>query len=87
MPRTESNPNPRMFQPEVGMSKVQSSHESSGADRLSAAESLHKTLDTRLQELARRAHLTPSEQLELADIKKQKLKLKDEIHALRGGTS
>jgi uncharacterized protein YdcH (DUF465 family) len=68
--------------------QVQLSHGvDSGADRLSAAEAQHRTLDTRIQELARRAYLTPAEQLEVADLKKQKLKLKDEIHALRTGSS
>lgn len=59
----------------------------SGADRLSAAEAQHRTLDTRIQELTRRAYLTPAEQVELADLKKQKLKLKDEIQTLRAGSS
>lgn len=66
--------------------QVQLSHESE-SDRLKAAESQHRTLDTRIQELTRRAYLTPAEQLELADLKKQKLKLKDEIHALRASSS
>ncbi len=64
--------------------QVQLSHES---DRLKLAESQHRTLDARIQELARRAYLTPAEQLEVADLKKQKLKLKDEIHALRTSSS
>lgn len=68
--------------------QVQLSQESdSGADRLNEAEALHRTLDSRIQELARRAYLTPAEQVEVADLKKQKLKLKDEIHALRTGLS
>jgi len=70
------------------MKQVQLSHGAdSGADRLSEVEALHRTLDARIQELARRAYLTPAEQVEVADLKKQKLKLKDEIHALRGGAS
>jgi uncharacterized protein YdcH (DUF465 family) len=56
-----------------------------GTDRLSVVEALHRTLDIRIQELARRAYLTPAEQVEVAELKKQKLKLKDEIHALRSG--
>lgn len=68
-----------------GRPKPQMSHK--GVERLSAAESLHKTLESRLKELGRRVYLTPSEQVEVADLKKQKLKLKDEIHALRAGTS
>ncbi len=70
------------------MSKVQLSQEvDSGDSRLSAAETLHRTLDSRIQELARRAYLTPNEQIEVADLKKQKLKLKDEIQAMRAGSS
>jgi hypothetical protein len=56
-------------------------------ERLSTAETLHRSLETRLQELGRRLYLTPSEQVEVADIKKRKLKLKDEIQALRTGIS
>jgi uncharacterized protein YdcH (DUF465 family) len=68
--------------------QVQLSHEAdSGTDRLSAAATLHRALDARIQELARRAYLTPAEQVEVADLKKQKLKLKDEIQALRVGSS
>lgn len=67
--------------------QVQSSHEANCAERLNEAEERHKSLDTRLHELARRAHLTPAEQVEVADIKKQKLKLKDEIQALRSSLS
>jgi uncharacterized protein YdcH (DUF465 family) len=52
-------------------------------DRLNRVEALHRQLDERLKELGRRAHLTPKEQLELAEIKKHKLKAKDEIAALR----
>jgi uncharacterized protein YdcH (DUF465 family) len=64
-----------------------SSQVDSGDSRLSAAETLHRRLDSRIQELARRNYLTPNEQVEVADLKKQKLKLKDEIHALRMGSS
>ena len=69
------------------MNQVQLSHEADfGTDRLSAAETLHRTLDTRIQELAGRGYLTPDEQVEVADLKKQKLKLKDEIQTLRVGS-
>lgn len=37
-------------------------------------------LDRRVDELKRRAFLTPTEQLELAELKKQKLLIKDQIH-------
>jgi uncharacterized protein YdcH (DUF465 family) len=36
-------------------------------------------LDQRVHELKRRAFLTPSEQVELSELKKQKLALKDQI--------
>lgn len=39
-----------------------------------------KHLDQRVNELARRAHLTPHEQTELAELKKQKLVLKDQLN-------
>jgi uncharacterized protein YdcH (DUF465 family) len=38
-------------------------------------------LDKRVDELKRRAFLTPTEQIELAELKKQKLLLKDQLHA------
>ncbi len=38
-----------------------------------------KHLDRRVDELARRAYLTPSEQHELSLLKKQKLALKDQL--------
>jgi uncharacterized protein YdcH (DUF465 family) len=41
----------------------------------------HAELDRRVKELDRRAFLTPSEQRERASLKKQKLILKDRIHA------
>jgi len=37
-------------------------------------------LDQRVDELQRRAFLTPTEQLELAELKKQKLLIKDQLH-------
>jgi len=52
-------------------------------DRLSRVEARHRELDERLRELGRRAHLTPKEQVEIAEIKKHKLRAKDEIAALR----
>jgi len=55
----------------------------SDAERLSLAETRHRELSKRLDELGRRAFLTPAEQLEVAELKKHKLKVKDEIHALR----
>ena len=74
---------------EVGMTKqVQLSHGArSGTDRLSEVEALHRSLDARIQELASRVYLTPAEKVEVADLKKQNLKLKDELQAIRAGSS
>jgi uncharacterized protein YdcH (DUF465 family) len=52
-------------------------------ERLSIAEARHRELDERLRELGRRTFLTPPEQVELAEIKKHKLRAKDEMVALR----
>ena len=52
-------------------------------ERLSLIEARHRELDARLRELGRHAYLTPSEQVEATDIKKQKLRAKDEIVTLR----
>jgi uncharacterized protein YdcH (DUF465 family) len=51
--------------------------------QLSSIEAHHRQLDERLQELGRRPFLTPKEQIEVAEIKKHKLKAKDEMTALR----
>ena len=51
--------------------------------QLSSIEAQHRQLDDRLRELGRRPYLTPKEQLEVAEIKKHKLRAKDEITALR----
>lgn len=48
-------------------------------NNVSNAAETKKNLDRRVDELARRAYLTPSEQYELAQLKKQKLILKDQI--------
>lgn len=52
-------------------------------DRLSRIEARHRELEERLRELGRRPHLTPNEQIEIAEIKKHKLRVKDEMVALR----
>lgn len=52
-------------------------------DRLTRVEARHRELDERLEQLRRRAHLTPKEQREIAELKKHKLRAKDEIAALR----
>jgi hypothetical protein len=51
--------------------------------QLSSIEAQHRRLDERLQELGRRPYLTPREQVEVAEIKKHKLRAKDEMAALR----
>jgi hypothetical protein len=53
------------------------------AHQLSSIEAQHRLLDERLQELGRQPFLTPKEQFEVAEIKKHKLRAKDEITALR----
>jgi uncharacterized protein YdcH (DUF465 family) len=52
-------------------------------ERLSLAEARHRALERRLKELDRRVYLTPSEQIEVAEIKKHKLRAKDEIATLQ----
>jgi uncharacterized protein YdcH (DUF465 family) len=52
-------------------------------DRLSRIEARHRELEERLRELGKRPHLTPNEQVEISEIKKHKLRAKDEMAALR----
>jgi uncharacterized protein YdcH (DUF465 family) len=52
-------------------------------ERLVDADSRHRQLDVRLKELGRRAYLTPTEQLEASELKKLKLRAKDELTTLR----
>ena len=52
-------------------------------DRLSQMEARHRELDARLSELGRHLYLTPTEQREAAELKKLKLRAKDEIVSLR----
>ena len=52
-------------------------------ERISSAEARHSELDARLKELGRHAFLTPAEQREAAELKKHKLRAKDEIDTLR----
>ncbi len=47
------------------------------------AEERHKTLAQEVRVLERRAYLTPEEQRQMAELKKQKLMAKDELYALR----
>ena len=50
---------------------------------LREAERRHANLDGRLRELGKRTWPTPSEQREIAELKKRKLVAKDEIFRLR----
>jgi len=50
--------------------------------RLQALREEHRLLDTRIQELSSRPYLTPDDQVEVARLKKLKLKKKDEIMQL-----
>jgi uncharacterized protein YdcH (DUF465 family) len=46
-------------------------------------EHQHATLKEQVRLLERRAYLTPPEQREIADLKKQKLQAKDQITAMK----
>lgn len=46
-------------------------------------EDKHHRLDTQVEQLARRTHMTPGEYQTLLALKKRKLMLKDDIEALR----
>ncbi|MEZ4220862.1 MAG: YdcH family protein [Polyangiaceae bacterium] len=50
---------------------------------LQQLEQEHQHLKDEVKRLERRAHLTPPEQLEVAQLKKRKLVAKDQIAALR----
>jgi uncharacterized protein YdcH (DUF465 family) len=51
--------------------------------KLTSIEAQRRRLDDRIQELGRRAYLSPKEQLEIVELKKHKLRAKDELTALR----
>ncbi|HEY3494645.1 MAG TPA: YdcH family protein [Polyangiaceae bacterium] len=50
---------------------------------LNVLEAKHRQLDNDVARFARRAHLTPTEQREVADLKKEKLLTRDRIVTLR----
>jgi uncharacterized protein YdcH (DUF465 family) len=52
-------------------------------ERIRRMEVRHRELDTRIDELGRRAILTPAEQREMSELKKQKLAAKDQIAAMK----
>jgi uncharacterized protein YdcH (DUF465 family) len=51
--------------------------------RLDKLQQLHRSLDDEVRKLERRAFLTPDEQRQMSDLKKQKLAAKDEIFAIK----
>ena len=52
-------------------------------ERIRELELQHRNLDDAVNRLGRRAYLTPGEQREFAELKKQKLLTKDQLTALR----
>jgi len=52
-------------------------------DRLTELEARHRQLHDEVNQLERRAILTPEEQRQMADLKKLKLLAKDELYAAR----
>ncbi len=57
--------------------------ESTARDRIFSLEREHFDLKQRVQRLERRAFLTPTEQTQMADLKKQKLLAKDQLAILK----
>ena len=51
--------------------------------RLRVVEAKHRVLDERVAALGRRGYLTGDEQRELTDLKRQKLRAKDEISSIQ----
>jgi uncharacterized protein YdcH (DUF465 family) len=51
--------------------------------RLDKLQRLHRSLDDEVRKLERRAFLTPNEQRQMSELKKQKLATKDEIFAIK----
>jgi uncharacterized protein YdcH (DUF465 family) len=52
-------------------------------ERLNELERRHRSLSQEVERLERRAYLTPTEQREVSDLKKQKLLTKDELYAMK----
>jgi uncharacterized protein YdcH (DUF465 family) len=52
-------------------------------ERIRQLELKHKSLDDAVTRLGRRAYLTPGEQREFTELKKQKLLAKDQLEVLR----
>ncbi len=56
------------------------------SENIRRMEARHRALDTRIDELGKRALLTPAEQREIAELKKHKLHTKDQIAAMKRGS-
>jgi len=54
----------------------------SAEGRMRELQDEHRNLEARLRTLSRRAYLTPDEQRECSEIKRQKLFAKDQLEAL-----
>ena len=54
-------------------------------ERIRRMEARHRELDSKIDELGKRAILTPAEQLEISQLKKHKLHTKDQIAVMRRG--
>jgi len=53
------------------------------SERIQELELKHRDLDVAVMRLGRRAYLTPGEQRQIAELKKQKLMTKDQLAVLR----
>jgi len=54
-------------------------------EQIHELEVRHRDLDVAVMRLGRRAYLTPGEQRQIAELKKQKLLTKDQLTLLRKG--
>jgi uncharacterized protein YdcH (DUF465 family) len=57
--------------------------ETAVVEQIRNLETLHRNLDVAVSRLGRRAYLTPGEQREMLELKKQKLQTKDQLVLLR----
>lgn len=56
-----------------------------GDQQLERLRTMHRTLDSELLSLTRRAHMTPAEEQRVRVIKKEKLRTKDSMRLLMDG--
>jgi uncharacterized protein YdcH (DUF465 family) len=61
--------------------------EAMAKERAQELEVRHRSLSQEVYRLERRAYLTPNEQREMTNLKKQKLATKDELYAIRRNSS